>query len=72
MEKFKSNYKVYDKDGKEVTNCFVLRPDIDEVALTALKTYAGETNNDELSYFLNCWIDDLEWNFAQEYIGEDI
>lgn len=72
MKKFKSNYKVYDKNGKEVTNCFVLRPDIDEAALIALETYTDETDNHELSEALNGWIDVLEWNFAEGYIGEDI
>ena len=43
-------YSVYkNKDGSQVTDCFVLRPDNDPAAVVALTAYAAATDNAELA-----------------------
>lgn len=45
--------------GELVNNCFVLRPDKDEAAFTALKAYAEKTTNEELRKDINQWLDSI-------------
>jgi hypothetical protein len=46
--------------GEAVKNCFVLRPETDLAALSALKKYARETEDIELSNDLLAWIETIE------------
>ncbi|WP_226043335.1 hypothetical protein [Natrinema sp. DC36] len=48
------------KDGQRVTDCFVLEPGDDPAAREALRTYAAETEDDDLAADLAEWTDDLE------------
>lgn len=41
-------YEVY-KDGEQQSGCFVLKPASDSAARAALRTYATETENEELA-----------------------
>lgn len=52
-------YEVY-KDGEVQPNTFVLKPESDEAAESALRTYAEETDNDELAADLDAWLASLE------------
>ena len=50
-------YSVYkNKDGSQVTDCFVLRPDKDPAAVVALTAYATATDNAELAADIRGWI----------------
>lgn len=49
-------YEVY-RDGDPVPNCFVLEPDRDETAREAIRAYAEETTDKELSRDLMDWMD---------------
>lgn len=42
--------------GEEVDGCFVLRPEKDRAAVCALRTYAAETENEELADQLVNWV----------------
>lgn len=44
------------EDGSLVTNCFVLRPEKDPVAVTALRAYAATTDNAELADDIINWV----------------
>lgn len=50
-----AKYRVL-KDGEEQDGCFVLKPESDPAALEALRTYANETDNDQLRSELRGWI----------------
>ncbi|WJQ79264.1 hypothetical protein [Brevibacillus brevis] len=53
-------YDVRKVDNRElVNNCFVLRPDKDGAAFTALKAYAEKTANEELRKDINQWLDSI-------------
>lgn len=53
-------YAVF-KNGKPVEKpVFILSPETDPVALKALRTYADETDNLELSADLTAWLDGIE------------
>jgi hypothetical protein len=59
MKKFKGLYHKYDvvkKDGKVVSNFFVLRPDRDPAARAALITYAQVTDNTILKDEIEQWV----------------
>ena len=50
-------YSVYkNKDGSQVTDCFVLRPDNDPAAVVALTAYAAATDNAELAADIINWV----------------
>ena len=50
-------YSVYkNKDGSQVTDCFVLHPDKDPAAVVALTAYATATDNAELAADIRGWI----------------
>ena len=62
-----SKYLVYDAGGEEPLedlfpygDVFVLRPEVDDVALLALKVYADTTKNTKLSRDLWRWIAEIE------------
>lgn len=44
------------EDGSLVTNCFVLRPEKDPAAVTALRAYAAATDNAELADDIINWV----------------
>lgn len=46
--------------GEIVNNCFVLRPDKDPAAITALQAYACTTENHELSMDIFGWLESIE------------
>lgn len=53
-----AKYEIRKKDtGELVEGCFVLRPDRDIAALRALETYAETTENRELAFQINLWLD---------------
>lgn len=53
-------YDVYDAEThKPLHNCFVLRPDRDTAAVSALLTYAGVTTNRQLSADIKQWLNHL-------------
>lgn len=55
-----AKYEVY-KNGKPVNKpLFILSPETDPVARKALRTYADETDNLELSAELAAWMDSIE------------
>ncbi|MDL2293195.1 hypothetical protein LJC60_01030 [Ruminococcaceae bacterium OttesenSCG-928-D13] len=57
----KVKYRVFKaRNGEQVENCFVLRPDKDPAARAALRTYADVTLNDQLKYDLYSWVCDME------------
>jgi hypothetical protein len=49
--------------GELVGNCFVLRPDKDEVAIKSIEAYVAAIQNTELAY------DILEWIRTIKYPG---
>ena len=53
----KGKYLVLKADtGEQVTNCFVLRPDKDNAAIEALRTYANVTDNKTLAEDIYNWV----------------
>ena len=53
-----SKYEVRKRsDGTFVDNCFVLRPDRDDAAITALLAYANATSDDQLAQELREWVE---------------
>lgn len=48
------------KNSEQITDCFVLRPERDNVAKSALRTYAFATDNIDLSNDLLQWIFEIE------------
>lgn len=61
MEGLKVKYDVFKvEDGKQVYNCFVLRPSKDKAAIEALKRYAEVTENKELSADIMVWVKFME------------
>lgn len=46
--------------GESVTDCFVLRPDRDPVALELLRTYSKLTPDEDLADHLEEWIGEIE------------
>lgn len=60
----KRKYIVLKSDtGEAVEDCFVLRPQIDEAAIAALKAYAETTKNTQLAADIIQWINDIEKSF---------
>ncbi len=59
----RGKYIVIKEDtGELVKNCFVLRPDRDPAAVTALRAYAEATDNEALATDIINWIGvDGEW-----------
>ena len=52
-----SKYKVTKADGTPLDgDCFVLRPDRDEAAISALEAYADATNNENLAADIREWL----------------
>lgn len=47
-------------DGSPVDVCFVLRPDVDQAALVALRAYAATTDDEQLAADLRSWLQELE------------
>ena len=52
-------YAVY-KDGEIQPNTFVLKPEDDDAARKALRTYADETDDEELATDLDAWLAAME------------
>lgn len=53
----KEKYIVLKKSsGEIVDNCFVLRPDKDTSAVAALRAYAADTDNKQLSEDIYSWV----------------
>ena len=52
-------YEVY-HDGEPQPDTFVLKPETDEAARTALKSYALATDNPKLKEELLAWVDEIE------------
>lgn len=53
----KAKYLVFKADtGKQVDNCFILRPDKDPAAVEALRAYASATDNETLAEDIYNWI----------------
>lgn len=48
------------KDGEEQDACFVLKPETDDAALEALRTYANTTEDLQLRSELRGWIMAIE------------
>lgn len=46
--------------GKEVTDCFILRPKKDPAAVAALKEYARVTDNKNLANDILLWIEAIK------------
>jgi len=51
-----SKYRVYRCDLTPVFNCFVLEPDKDPAAVTALRAYAAATENKALAQDIYDWV----------------
>ena len=53
----KAKYLVFGAaSGKEIKNCFVLRPDKDPAAVEALRAYASATDNETLAEDIYNWV----------------
>lgn len=59
FEGLHSKYEVL-KDGAQQDGVFVLKPESDDAALEALKTYAEETDNNHLAADLADWIVEIQ------------
>ena len=56
-EGLKAKYLVFGAaSGKEIKNCFVLRPDKDPAAVEALRAYASATDNETLAEDIYNWV----------------
>lgn len=55
-----NKYEVYKNDALVHDRCFVLKPESDPAALEALRAYAQETPNVQLSTDLLNWIFEIE------------
>lgn len=65
MKGLYSKYEVRKRsDGTFVDNCFVLRPDRDDAAITALLAYANATSDDQLAQELREWVEEA-WDMCQ-------
>ena len=49
-------YRVTKADGTPVDNCFILRPERDPAAVSALRAYATATENEQLREDLYRWV----------------
>lgn len=63
-------FTIFDRDGKPVDGCFVLRPDRDPAARVALEAYADATDNDHLEFDIRAWLTMLEEEDIGEISGE--
>jgi len=69
MKGLYGKYTVIDNETcKEVTDCFVLRPNVDPGAYHALVEYAETTYNPELKRDLKAWIAKIEEGWEDDEI----
>ena len=61
-------YKKYDvqRDGESVDECFVLRPETDDAARSALVAYAQHTPNQELADDLWEWVRRIQLGVTED------
>lgn len=72
----KAKYLVFGAaSGKEIKNCFVLRPDKDPAAVEALRAYARTTDNETLAEDIYNWVGKggpvQEWISVKDRLPED-